>query len=62
MLYKDNTPAFQAPNAFGNGNTAIMQDDGNFVLYGLNGEPVWASNTSGFPGADLAARTAGGLA
>ena len=45
VLYKDNNPAFQAPNAFGRGNTAIMQDDGNFVLYDQNNEPVWASNT-----------------
>jgi hypothetical protein len=61
VLYKDNQPAFQAPNAFGNGSTAVMQDDGNFVLYGLNGEPVWASNTSGFPGADLAVQDDGNV-
>ena len=61
VLYKDNQPVFQAPNAFGNGSTAIMQDDGNFVLYGLNGEPVWASNTGGSPGADLAVQDDGNM-
>ena len=38
-----------------------MQDDGNFVLYGLNGEPVWASNTGGFPGANLAVQDDGNM-
>lgn len=61
VLYKDNQPAFQAPNAFGNGNTAIMQDDGNFVLYDQNNQPVWASGTSGNPGADLAVQDDGNL-
>ena len=61
VLYKDNQPAFQAPNAFGRGNTAVMQGDGNFVLYDQNGEPVWASGTNGFPGADLAVQDDGNL-
>ena len=47
VLYKNNSPAYQAPNAYGNGNIAIMQDDGNFVLYDQNNGPVWASNTAG---------------
>ena len=51
MLYANNSPAYEAPNAYGNGNTAIMQDDGNFVLYDVNNAPVWASNTAGNPGA-----------
>ncbi len=41
--------AYQAPDATGNGNTAIMQDDGNFVLYDQTNDPVWASGTSGNP-------------
>ena len=52
---------FQAPNAFGNGNTAIMQDDGNFVLYDQNNQPVWASGTSGNPGAHLAVQDDGNV-
>jgi hypothetical protein len=61
VLYIDGKPAYQAPNAFGNGNTAIMQDDGNFVLYDQNNDPVWASGTAGNPGADLAVQEDGNL-
>ena len=61
VLYKDNNPAYQAPNAWSNGNIAIMQDDGNFVLYDQNNEPVWASNTAGKPGAYLAVQDDGNL-
>ncbi len=61
VLYKDGNPAYQAPDAFGNGNTAIMQDDGNFVLYNQNNQPVWASGTAGNPGADLAVQEDGNL-
>lgn len=31
---------------------AVMQSDGNFVLYGFN-EPLWASNTNNKPGSFL---------
>jgi hypothetical protein len=31
---------------------AVMQDDGNFVIY-YYGYPIWASNTDGHPGARL---------
>ena len=51
VLYKDNQAAYTAPNAWSRGNIAIMQDDGNFVLYDQDNEPVWASNTGGNPGA-----------
>ena len=61
VLYKGGSPAYQAPNAYSNGNTAIMQDDGNFVLYDVNNEPVWASNTAGNPGAYLAVQEDGNL-
>jgi hypothetical protein len=35
------------------GTAAIMQADGNFVLYTSSGTPVWASNTAGNTGAYL---------
>lgn len=38
-----------------------MQDDGNFVLYDQNNEPVWASNTDGFPGAYVSVQDDGNL-
>ncbi|MFT3776245.1 MAG: hypothetical protein QM820_63685 [Minicystis sp.] len=33
---------------------AVVQNDGNFVVYDGGGTPVWASNTNGNPGAFLA--------
>ncbi|XP_066510085.1 B-type lectin plumieribetin-like [Hoplias malabaricus] len=43
-----------------NGNfKAIMQDDGNFVLY--TWKPVWASNTCGKPGTRLVMQADGNL-
>ena len=32
---------------------AVMQDDGNFVVYDGQGSPVWWAGTSGYPGAHL---------
>ncbi len=61
VLYRDDQPTYQAPNAFGNGNTAVMQADGNFVLYNVDGGPVWASDTAGNPGAYLAVQEDGNL-
>ncbi|MFF4406073.1 hypothetical protein ACFY2W_09590 [Streptomyces sp. NPDC001262] len=46
-------PAWQAENAWHQGYEAIMQEDGNFVLYNRDRRAVWASNTSGHPGAVL---------
>ena len=33
-------------------NRATIQGDGNFVEYAPNGNPVWATGTSGNAGAD----------
>ncbi|MEZ5418308.1 MAG: hypothetical protein R2708_13295 [Vicinamibacterales bacterium] len=30
-----------------------MQGDGNFVVYDAAGQPVWATDTAGLPGAEL---------
>jgi hypothetical protein len=40
---------------------AIMQDDGNFVVYAAGGGAVWSSGTDGNPGAWLAMQTDGNL-
>jgi hypothetical protein len=45
VLYKDCRPAWQAPNAWSHGATAVFQEDGNFVVYDSSGSPVWASGT-----------------
>ena len=37
-----------------------MQPDGNFVLYG-HGEALWATNTSGNPGAQIRIQNDGNM-
>jgi hypothetical protein len=61
VVYTDGKPAYEAPGAYPNGNTAIMQDDGNFVLYNVSNQPLWASNTAGNPGAYLAVQEDGNV-
>jgi GH25 family lysozyme M1 (1,4-beta-N-acetylmuramidase) len=43
------------------GFAAIMQGDGNFVLYGKNSNPLWDSHTNGHGGASLAVQSDGNL-
>jgi RHS repeat-associated protein len=50
-----------ASNTSGSGNYAIMQGDGNFVVYSSSNAPLWVSNTSGNPGADLVINDDGNL-
>jgi hypothetical protein len=38
-----------------------MQEDGNFVLYHVNGKLLWASNTSGKPGCHIVLQDDGNL-
>ena len=40
---------------------AVMQGDGNLVVYDPNGTPVWASNTPGNPGCTLAVQDDGNV-
>jgi hypothetical protein len=40
---------------------AVMQPDGNFVLYTSGGEPVWASRTGGNAGSNIKLQTDGNL-
>ncbi|GAA3282315.1 hypothetical protein GCM10010493_72890 [Streptomyces lavendulae subsp. grasserius] len=61
VLYRDGNPTWQAPNAWGNGNTARMESDGNFVLYNRSMRSVWSSGTSGNNGAFLAVQDDGNL-
>jgi hypothetical protein len=49
-------------NTAGNdGAYAIMQSDGNLVVYGAGGAALWASNTPGHPGATLAVQDDGNV-
>jgi len=53
VLYKnDSTPLWASHTDGKPVNQAIMQTDGNFVVYGPSG-PLWASNTDGHPGSAL---------
>jgi hypothetical protein len=53
-IWSTNTGGYAYPTVL------IMQSDGNMVLYGSTG-PLWASNTSGNPGAFLAVQDDGNL-
>ena len=44
-----------------NGYSAVMQGDGNFVLYDFKGKALFSTGTSGRPGATFAAQTDGNL-
>jgi hypothetical protein len=55
-------PALWATGTYGSdGYVAVMQGDGNFVLYGKNSDPLWASGTWGHAGSTLAVQTDGNL-
>lgn len=43
------------------GTAAVMQSDGNFVLYGRTSNAIWSSNTGGHGGAALAVQSDGNL-
>ncbi|MFJ2913491.1 hypothetical protein ACIO8F_29610 [Streptomyces sp. NPDC087228] len=45
VVYKDNRPAWQAPNVYPNADHLVMQEDGNFVIYNRAGKAIWAAGT-----------------
>jgi hypothetical protein len=61
VLYKDGSPVWQAVGAWPSGSSAVMQADGNFVVYDANGSPLWASGTWGYSGAYLAVQDDGNV-
>ena len=61
VLYEGGTPLW-ATNTVGKSTAfAVMQGDGNFVLYNTTGKPIWASNTAGHPGAFIVVQNDGNL-
>jgi hypothetical protein len=61
VLYTQSGRALWASDTWGTGgDTAVMQDDGNFVLYD-GSSPLWASNTWGYDGSYLAMQDDGNL-
>ena len=63
FLTKDqNGTALWASNTSGSAvDEAIMQGDGNLVLYTSAGSPVWASGTAGHDGASLVVQNDGNV-
>jgi hypothetical protein len=62
VLYRevDRYPLWQSGTAGQVATYAIMQTDGNFVVYGPQGA-LWASGTVGYPGAYLVVQTDGNM-
>lgn len=55
IAYADSLPYWSAgSNWVGTGGFAVMQGDGNFVVYDAEGGAVWSTRTGGNPGARLA--------
>lgn len=56
VLYrrKDLHPLWASNTSGSGGQCAVMQEDGNFVIYAPGARPVWSSNTHGRQGARLA--------
>lgn len=61
VLYKDGHAAWQGVGSWPSGASAVMQSDGNFVVYDGSGHPLWATGTWGHPGAYLAVQDDGNL-
>jgi hypothetical protein len=57
----DNKPLWATGTQQSDVRTAIMQTDGNFVLYHVNNAPAWASNTAGSPGSYVIMQNDGNL-
>ncbi|MFD4398905.1 hypothetical protein [Kitasatospora sp. NPDC058397] len=62
VLYRDTTPIWVAKGAIPDGNILVMQGDGNLVVYSAANTALWASNTGGNPGAELAVYNEGAIA
>jgi hypothetical protein len=50
VLYQGSTALWASGTVGSGADEAILQDDGNFVVYTSAGSPVWASNTAGDTG------------
>lgn len=70
LVYKLNTTNSWPTGTYSNGSKiytankeyiAVIQSDGNLVIYNSSGQPTWASGTSGNPGAKLAVQTDGNI-
>ena len=60
-LYRDGVQTATIGKTGGTQGTLIMQGDGNFVSYGADGKPEWATSTENHGGAYLYVRNDGGV-
>jgi hypothetical protein len=61
VWYHGSAPLWASGTAGSSGYAAIMQGDGNFVLYDEKGHALWSARTEGHAGADLALQNDGNL-
>jgi hypothetical protein len=61
VFYAGSTPLWNSQTDGKGGAAAIMQTDGNFVLYDAGDNPLWWSKTNGTPGAYLELQNDGNL-
>ncbi|GAA0453451.1 MULTISPECIES: hypothetical protein [Streptomyces] len=60
-VYRNGKAAWQGEGAYPRGDYAVMQNDGNLVVYTSDQQPVWASETHGNPGAELVVQDDGNV-
>jgi hypothetical protein len=61
VLYQGSTPLWSSGTAGRDSAVAILQTDGNFVIYDSAGVPIWSSGTASNPGAYLAVQNDGNM-
>ena len=61
VLYSFGVPLWATGTNGAGGDVAVMQGDGNFVLYDDHSQPLWASGTDGHGGAFLALQDDGNM-
>ncbi|UGQ14497.1 protein kinase [Yinghuangia sp. ASG 101] len=61
VVYHLGEPTWAADNAWPRGWRAVMQQDGDFVLFDEDGDVLWSSGTGGHPGATLDVRDDGSV-
>jgi hypothetical protein len=61
VLYMGSTPLWHTHTNGKSISAAVMQEDGNFVLYDANGNATWHSHTFGHAGASLSLQDDGNL-
>lgn len=61
VVYAGNAPVWASGTAGQGVGRAVLQGDGNLVIYNGSNQPLWASGTSGNPGSSLAVQDDGNV-